>query len=135
MVVIARIDPPADLGLVVRIGHRRPILQGTSGIVLTAFQPDSVRRNWIEQYGGDLSAKDRAALETRLGQVARKGYAAIKSTVVPGITDVSVPVMSNGVAVAALAIPFMERSGVPVSRADATAMLQDVAAAISSKLA
>src|SRR3546814_9590021 len=30
MVVIARIDPPADLGLVVRIGHRRPILEGRS---------------------------------------------------------------------------------------------------------
>lgn len=134
MVVIARIDPPADLGLVVRIGHRRPILEGTSGIVLTAFQLESVRRGWIEQYGGHLSDKERAALETRLQEVARKGYAAIKSSVVPGITDVSVPVISNGAAVAALAIPYMKRTGVRVSQGEATEMLKGVAAAISSRL-
>src|SRR3546814_12711003 len=49
MVVIARIDPPADLGLVVRIGHRRPILEGTSGMVLTAFQREPARRRWVEE--------------------------------------------------------------------------------------
>src|SRR3546814_4210233 len=98
MVVIARIDPPADLGLVVRIGHRRPILEGTSGMVLTAFQLEPVRRRWVEEYGADMSSKSRAELEDRLADIARKGYAAIKRTVVPGITDISVPVMSNGAA-------------------------------------
>ncbi|RIA46826.1 IclR family transcriptional regulator [Hephaestia caeni] len=134
MVVIARIDPPADLGLVVRIGHRRPILEGTSGMVLTAFQLEPVRRRWVEEYGADMTAKSRAELEDRLVDIARKGYAAIKSTVVPGITDISVPVMSNGAAVASLAIPYMKRSGVPVSQAEATRMACGVAAAISSRL-
>src|SRR3546814_65078 len=134
MVVIARIDPPADLGLVVRIGHRRPILEGTSGMVLTAFQLEPVRRRWVEEYGADMSSKSRAELEDRLADIARKGYAAIKSTVVPGITDISVPVMSNGAAVASLAIPYMKRSGVPVSQQEATAMARGVAAAISSRL-
>lgn len=135
MVVIARIEPPADLGLMVRIGHRRPILEGTSGKVLTAFQIEAVRRGWIEQYGAALSARERAELDARLQEIAKKGYAAIKSSVVPGITDVSVPVMSNGAAVAALAIPYMKRTGVPVSQAEATDMLRSVAAAISSRLA
>ncbi len=134
MVVIARIDPPADLGLVVRIGHRRPILEGTSGMVLTAFQLEPVRQRWIEDYGADMTPRSRAELEGRLADIARKGYAAIKSTVVPGITDISVPVMSNGVAVASVAIPYMKRSGVPVSQAEATAMARVVAAAISSRL-
>ena len=134
MVVIARIDPPADLGLVVRIGHRRSILEGTSGVVLTAFQLEAVRRNWIQQYGGNFSAKERAELEIRLKEIAVKGYYAHKSTVVPGITDISVPVMRSGVAVAALAIPYMKRTGVPVSQTDATSMLKGVAAAISAKL-
>src|SRR3546814_12559752 len=91
MGVIARIDPPADLGLVVRIGHRRPILEGTSGMVLTAFQLEPVRRRWVEEYGADMSSKSRAELEDRLADIARKGYAATKSTVVPGIPDTSVP--------------------------------------------
>lgn len=134
MVVIARIDPPADLGLVVRIGHRRSILEGTSGIVLTAFQHEPVRRNWLDQYGGGMSAKDRAELEARLKEIGAKGHAAIKSAVVPGITDLAAPVMSNGVAVAALAIPFMKRTGVPVSQTEAIGMLKDVAASVSSRL-
>src|SRR3546814_15941935 len=60
MVVIARIDPPADLGLVVRIGHRRPILAGTSGMVLTPLQPEPVRRHWGEAYAAPLSPPTRA---------------------------------------------------------------------------
>jgi DNA-binding IclR family transcriptional regulator len=135
MVVIARIDPPADLGLVVRIGHRRPVLEGTSGLVLAAFQHEAIRRRWIADYGGELSPKQRSALDEKLHEIAKRGYAAIKSTVVPGITDISVPVLRNGAAEAALAIPYMKRSGVPVSLREATQMLGDVAATISSKLA
>src|SRR3546814_10085980 len=61
MVVIARIDPPADLGLVVRIGHRRPILEGTSGMVLTAFQLEPVRRRWVEEYGADMRSEEHTS--------------------------------------------------------------------------
>lgn len=134
MVVIARIEPPADLGLVVRIGHRRPILEGTSGLVLTAFQLEAVRNRWIRDYGPSLSPKNRAELEEKLAKIADKGFAAMKSTIVPGITDVSVPVMSNGAAVASLAIPYMKRAGVPVSERETIDLLMNVAGAISSKL-
>lgn len=135
MVVIARIDPPADLGLVVRIGHRRPILEGTSGLVLTAFQNSLTRERWIESYGSELSPKQRTALEEKLEDIRVKGFAAIKSAVVPGVTDVSVPILSNGAAVASLTIPYMKRSGVPVSQREATTMLDSAAVAIASRLA
>src|SRR3546814_4343587 len=78
MVVIARIDPPADLGLVVRIGHRLPILEGTSGMVLTAFQLEPVRRRWGTEYGADMSSKSRAELEERLADIAMQEDAANK---------------------------------------------------------
>jgi DNA-binding IclR family transcriptional regulator len=135
MVVIARIDPPADLGLVVRIGHRRPILEGTSGLVLTAFQPPAVQRRWIEDYGAGMSARLRTSLEEKLGEIRRKGYATIRSSVVSGIVDVSVPILRNDAAVAALAIPYQKRAGAPVAQRRATAMLEKVASAIASKLA
>jgi DNA-binding IclR family transcriptional regulator len=135
MVVIARIEPPADLGLVVRIGHRRPILEATSGQVLTAFQLEPVRARWLENYGASMPAAERSQLEQRLARIAKAGFASIKSTVVPGITDVSVPVMSNGAAVAALAVPYMKRVGVPVSERETVAKLISVAKAISANLA
>ncbi len=104
-------------------------------MVLTAFQPEAVRQRWIEEYGAAMPAKQRAALDETLADIAKKGYAAIKSTIVPGITDVSVPVLNNGVAVASLAIPYMKRTGVPVSQRAATDMLSEVALIIASKLA
>lgn len=134
MVVIARIDPPADLGLVVRIGHRRPILEGTSGLVLTAFQSEPVQQRWIDDYGNALTAVLRAELKDKLRDIHKRGHAAIKSSVVPGITDISVPILSNGAASASLAIPYMKRSGVPVSQREATDMLLEVAASITARL-
>ncbi|MDV6330686.1 IclR family transcriptional regulator [Asticcacaulis sp. 201] len=134
MVVIARIDPPADLGLVVRIGHRRPILSATSGLVLTAFQLESVRERWLTDYIKVLPTKEREGLRERVAGIASKGYAAISSLVVPGITDVSAPVMHQGVAVAAVTIPYMKRYGVEVSQKQATQMLLGVAKTITGRL-
>ncbi|MFT4091467.1 MAG: IclR family transcriptional regulator [Asticcacaulis sp.] len=134
MVVIARIDPPADLGLVVRIGHKRPILSATSGLVLTAFQLPPVRERWLQEYIKLLPPKERVGLNERLETITAKGHAAIKSLVVPGITDVSVPVMHQGTAVAAVTIPYMKRYGVEVSQAQAIRMLSKVAKAISGKI-
>ena len=48
IVVIARVDAPGDLGFVVRVGHRRPLVDSTSGLVLLAFQPDDVRERWLD---------------------------------------------------------------------------------------
>jgi DNA-binding IclR family transcriptional regulator len=134
MVVIARIDPPADLGLVVRIGHRRPILSATSGLVLTAFQTPAIQARWIAEFGADLSARDRTALEAHLATIAAEGHAALDSAVVPGITDISVPIRQNHVAVAALTVPHLHRVGAPLSQDDILALLRQTADAIGVKL-
>jgi len=134
MVVIARIDPPAELGLVVRIGHRRPILSATSGLVLTAFQPPALQQRWLEDFGAALSVKERKALPASLAVIAADGIAAIDSTVVPGVTDVSCPILHNGAAVAALTIPFMNLTDVPISRDKAAASLRQTVEAIAARL-
>ena len=38
IVVIARVEPPGEIGLVVRVGHRRPLQESASGRVLLAWQ-------------------------------------------------------------------------------------------------
>ncbi|RYD63210.1 MAG: IclR family transcriptional regulator [Sphingomonadales bacterium] len=134
MVVIARIDPPADLGLVVRIGHRRPLLAATSGLVLTAFQLPAVRQRWLDEYGETLSANACKALVAQLDGIAADGFAAIDSSVVPGVTDISAPVIQGGAASAALTIPYMNRAGAPVARDRAGAILRATAQAISQKI-
>jgi DNA-binding IclR family transcriptional regulator len=134
MVVIARIEPPGDLGLVVRIGHRRPLLEATSGLVLVAFQPEPVRDRWIREYATSAQIKERAKLMQKVESIQSQGYAAIPSLVVPGITDMSAPVLRGSMAVAALAIPYMQRFGVTVTQQEAIKILCGVAAKLSSKL-
>jgi DNA-binding IclR family transcriptional regulator len=134
MVVIARIEPPSDLGLVVRIGHRRPLLSSTSGMLITAFQPEIIRNRWLDAYSTAAERKDRPRLIQKLSAIHSQGYAAIPSPVVPGIVDLAAPVLPGSAAVAALAIPYMRRSGLSVTQERAIELLCSTAETISGKL-
>lgn len=134
MVVIARVESPYDLGLVVRIGHRRPLLEATSGLVLVAFQPDTVRDSWLQKYGAATRRPSRASLVETLTGIREQGYAAIPSTVVPGVTDTSAPVLLGSAAVAALAVPYMDLAGVRMSQDEVVRRLRATAKEISSRL-
>lgn len=135
MVVIARVESPYELGLVVRIGHRRPLLEATSGLVLVAFQPESVRAHWLQKYGTTARRPSRANLLETLTTIREQGYAAIPSTAVPGVTDTSAPVLLDSAAVAALAVPYMDLAGVRMSQDEVLKTLRATAKEISSKLA
>jgi DNA-binding IclR family transcriptional regulator len=134
MVVIARVDPPSDLGIVVRVGHRRPLLSSTSGMLITAFQPEIIRNRWLDAYSTAAERKDRSRLIQKLGSIRSQGFADIPSTVVPGIVDLAAPVLPGPAAVAALAIPYMRRSGTPVTQERAIELLCSTATTISGKL-
>ena len=134
MVVIARVESPYELGLVVRIGHRRPLLEATSGLVLVAFQPESVRAHWLQKYGTTARRPSRANLLETLTTIREQGYAAIPSTAVPGVTDTSAPVLLDSAAVAALAVPYMNLAGVRMSQDEVLKTLRATAKEISSKL-
>lgn len=109
MVVITRIDAPSDLGVVVRVGHRRPIAHSTSGLVLFAFQSDDVRSRWMELLDRTDEGYKRAELLKRADLAVSQGYAKLPSISVDGVIDLSAPILENGHAVGALAIPFIER--------------------------
>jgi DNA-binding IclR family transcriptional regulator len=134
MVVIARVESPFNLGMVVRIGHRRPLLEATSGLVLVAFQPETVRERWLQKYGAAVRRPNRASLVDTLTTIHEQGYAAIPSTVVPGVTDISAPVLHGSAAVAALAVPYMDLAGVRMSRDEVIATVRTTAKEISGKL-
>jgi len=134
MVVIARVESPYELGLVVRIGHRRPLLEATSGLVLVAFQPEAVRAHWLQKHGTTTRRPSRSSLLETLTTIREQGYAAIPSSVVPGVTDTSAPVLLDSTAVAALAVPYMDLAGVRMSQDEVLKTLRATAKEISSKL-
>jgi DNA-binding IclR family transcriptional regulator len=134
IVVIARVDAPSDLGFVVRIGHRRPLAGSTSGLVLLAFQADDMRERWLDFVDGGGHAYDRASLLKRAAQVRAKGYAQIPSDIVPGVVDLSAPILQQGTAIATITVPFLKRKRLQISRAEALSKLRTIAAEVSSAL-
>jgi DNA-binding IclR family transcriptional regulator len=135
MVVIARVESPYELGLAVRIGHRHPLLEATSGLVLVAFQTETVRARWLQNYVPTTTRRaGRATLLETLTALREQGYADIQSPVVPGVTDLSAPILVASAAVAALSVPYMDLVGLRVSKDEVIKALRTTANEISIKL-
>jgi DNA-binding IclR family transcriptional regulator len=134
IVVVARIDPPGDIGLVVRVGHRRPMSHSTSGSVLLAFQSDEVRMHWIETIAGYEPDLDHKKLLKTIKQTRLRGYASDPSQVVDGVTDLSAPILQHDHAVCALTVPFIKRSNSSITMEATVTQLKEAALDISEML-
>jgi DNA-binding IclR family transcriptional regulator len=110
IVVVARVDPPGEIGLVVRVGHRRPLTQSASGHVLLAWQGEQIRERWLDMSAA-AETVDRKKMLRTANQVRTRGYASMASHVVDGVTDLSAPILQHDHAVCALTVPFIERRG------------------------
>jgi DNA-binding IclR family transcriptional regulator len=134
IVVIARVESPGDVGFVVRVGHRRPIPHSTSGLVLLAFQPESIRERWLETLKRKQVPYEGKRLAGSLRGIAARGYARIPSEVIVGVTDLSAPILSRGAAIAALTVPFAERRGARGELSESIEPLLRAAGRISREL-
>jgi DNA-binding IclR family transcriptional regulator len=111
IVVIARVEPPGEIGLVVRVGHRRPLQESASGRVLLAWQGDEIRARWLALIGDGKNDPGHKKLLKAISQIRKRGYASIPSDIVDGVTDLSAPVLQHDHAICALTVPFIERRG------------------------
>lgn len=135
IVVIARMESAGLIGFSVRLGYRAPVPITGSGTVLYAFQPADVRARWAKQFDPALDEAELARFQRRADKVARQGYDEHPSVFVPGIIDLSAPVMRGEAATAALTMPFVRKTPLPVALEEALAMVCDAARNISSELA
>jgi DNA-binding IclR family transcriptional regulator len=134
IVVVARVDPPGEIGLVVRIGHRRPLTQSASGQVLLAWQGEEIRERWLAMIGAEEPGFNHKKLMKAVNEVHKRGYASMASHVVDGVTDLSAPVLQHDHAICALTVPFIERRGSTLDIETTAAHLQRAAADISQAL-
>ena len=134
IVVIARADAPGDLGFVVRVGHRRPLVDSSSGLVLLAFQAEDTRQQWLDLVDASGITYDRPSLLKRVAQVQAKGYAQVPSHMVAGVVDLSAPIKQNDIALATITVPFLKRERARIGMADALGKLCAAAAEVSSAL-
>jgi len=135
IVVIARVDPPGEIGLVVRVGHRRPISHSASGHVLLAWQDDETRERWFGMMIAHEPQLSRKPIDKAIKEIRAAGFATIHSQVVDGVTDISAPIMQHGRATCAMTIPFIERRGSTMNMANTTRLLVEAANEVSEALA
>lgn len=135
MVVIARIESSEEVGFAVRIGHRRSLVESTSGRVLLANQPPDVQRSWLARVPRSLVTR-RAELARDLERIRSDGYRREKSSYVAGIVDIGTPVFAGEAegAIAALTIPCVQKRENPQALSDVTDLLRRAAREISAAL-
>ncbi|CAM5197115.1 DNA-binding IclR family transcriptional regulator OS=Castellaniella defragrans OX=75697 GN=HNR28_001506 PE=4 SV=1 [Castellaniella defragrans] len=110
LIVVAQAQPDALLmGWNVRVGATFPFLHSyPSARTIAAYQfPESTPEILSIMTAGE-SPEVRRQLEKRLSTIREQGHELSRSAVVPGITDVSCPVLNYlDVAIAALTVPMV----------------------------
>ncbi|WP_376089167.1 IclR family transcriptional regulator [Roseomonas sp. CCTCC AB2023176] len=109
LLVLAVAEGFADMGFSVRLGSTYPFAPDrSSALVIAAFGDEEARVLLLD------GAKPRAgaALTRTLDAIRTEAGLAAASATIAGVTDLCCPVLNaEGVAVAALVVPFLERRG------------------------
>jgi DNA-binding IclR family transcriptional regulator len=134
IVVVARMESAGQIGVTVRIGHRRPMYLSSSGVVLYAFQSLEVRKLWEAAFDPKRTTQEWDEFCDQVEKVRKRGYEKLPSTVVHGVTDLSVPVIRGDHAAAALTMPFVQKNPMVVSLRDSLNLLIDAGKQISRDL-
>ena len=104
-VCIDRVESPLEVRRVIRIGEQVPLHLGSSGKVLLAHLPDSVRAELLSRFVDDpmnpLSAADRESLERQVAMIRQEGFATSHEERVSMVFSASAPIFDSGGEVAA----------------------------------
>ena len=109
IVVIARVETPANLSYSVRVGYRRPICFTASGRILFTFQSPEKKEKMIALLRQHHSEKDINEFLADCKKVAKQGYLRGASAFVHGVTDLAYPIIDTDHAVATLTVPYIQR--------------------------
>lgn len=134
IVVVARIESPRDLGFSVRVGYRRELMRSTSGVIITAMQPERRREEIMRELALSTEHELMDAFREKVAQAANRGYVQTPSDFIRGIVDISSPIMSAEGAVASLTIPYVICNPVLCTEDDSAAQLREATEKISELL-
>lgn len=133
-VVVANASGPGDISLTLKLGYRRPAFYATSGEVILAFQAPLARQRSFDM-AGIATEREQAIISTRLDETAARGYLMADSHDVPGITDISAPIIDRQQrCVASLVVTYLNRLTEKPRHSDALAKLLVTCDAISAEL-
>jgi DNA-binding IclR family transcriptional regulator len=134
IVVVARMESAGQIGFTVRIGHRRPLYLSSSGVVLYAFQSLEVRKLWEAAFDPEPTTDQWVHFCDQVEKARKRGYERLPSSVVHGVTDLSVPVIRGDHAAAALTMTFAQKKPMVASLQASLDLLIDAGKQISLEL-
>lgn len=135
MCIIAQVDSPLPIGVRLKVGALSPAIRGASGRVLIAFQTEAVREWLFDGSAAHFDKSEVTAARERVEAIRARGYEMVGGDMLPGVTDLSFPVMdSAGVAVATVTMPFLSSYRQPVPFGKAAAMLFEAAKTITTMM-
>jgi DNA-binding IclR family transcriptional regulator len=106
LVVIAQVDGPGYWNVSIRVGSRVSLVSTGSGHVFLAYATHEERRLMLIEQAEALPE----GLDEQLGEVRQRGYEAMQSIQIPGVSNLSVPVHGPlGTVLAALTCPYSQR--------------------------
>jgi DNA-binding IclR family transcriptional regulator len=133
---VLHVDSPAPVGFRVRVGGRSSALRNASGRVLLAFQQAEMRDWILERIVAPAAGGDAIqALARRIPAIRAAGYEYVVEDTLKGVIDVSFPIVgADGIALAALTMPFMTVLGQPVPLEKAAELTFDAVREMSAAL-
>lgn len=137
MVVVARVESPIEIGLTVRVGYRRHIMQSTSGRILYAFHPERTKRKFLDELLSTVpEGVDVDAFLSDAQRAVRQGCIAHDSDFVDGVVDIGAPIfdLDHEGAIASLTVPFMQGRYTTIALEDAIERVKSTAGTISAIL-
>jgi DNA-binding IclR family transcriptional regulator len=100
VIVVAKHEAEADMGVTIRVGHRFHLTMGSNGKAIAAFLPrDELDRMLARKklyFHGKPDKLDRARLAKELGRTRKEGFALDLGEVRPGLNTVAAPVLGVG---------------------------------------
>ncbi|MDU0355426.1 IclR family transcriptional regulator [Paraglaciecola aquimarina] len=134
MVVIARVQSPAIVGLSVRVGHHLELYKTGSGRVLLSYMPENVREASLQNFAQTDEEFDREKCEALFSRILSKGHARSKSPIVTGLTDLSFPIFLGNTkeVIACLTVPFIEEKGISLTLSKTEEFVKQAAAELST---
>jgi len=133
MVVIARVQSPAIVGLSVRVGHHLDLYKTGSGRVLLSYMPVKAREELLTLFESTREDFNRQECEALIERILSKGHARSKSPIVAGLTDLSFPIFlgKSKEIIACITVPFIVEKGISLSLSDTEAFARKAAEELS----
>ncbi|MEM8854685.1 MAG: IclR family transcriptional regulator [Pseudomonadota bacterium] len=131
LLIVAAANSPLPMHYSVKVGAKFPLLETSSGVVITAFQSKAR----MEATLAVIEKGEHAGLRRRFADALRLGHEAWESRVVTGVTNLTVPVSDHsGRVIAAITVPYLEQTRASQTRESTLLALKETGRALSRGL-